>query len=138
MHNGPLHPFWYYEPERVLEKLNVEFKIGNEAVHVTHNASAVLKSPIRDAVFQLHAEHVWKPILTVLLEKRYLWKDWKEFLKCAAFCCPFLAINMINPERSPGAGQAPFDKKLSLFNLAQCVAIYHHASDLLIPKGLKS
>jgi hypothetical protein len=138
MHNGPLHPFWYYEPERVLPKLNVDFKIEADKIIINHNGAAVLKSPLRDAVLQLHAEHVWKPVLMTLLEKRLLWKEWKDFVRCAAFCCPFLAINMINPDRAPSPGAAPYDSKLPLFNLAQCVDIYHHTGDSLMPRGLKS
>ncbi|NDE90705.1 MAG: hypothetical protein EB059_06155 [Alphaproteobacteria bacterium] len=118
MHNGPLHPFWYYEPERVHDQLKVDMNIDSDTIYVTHNADKVLHSPIRDAVVKLHQDLVWKPIIAHLQEHNALPQDWEIFARCAAFCCPFLAVNMIKADR---AAQA----QLSIFNLAQCVGTFH-------------
>lgn len=118
MHNAPLHPFWYYEPERIHDRLKLDFKISGDILDITHNGADVLRSPLRDAVTALHQNMVWAPVLQQLKEKRMLPETWELFSRCAAFCCPFLALNMINPQRYSAA-------QLSLFNLAQCMAAFH-------------
>jgi hypothetical protein len=136
MHNAPLHPFWYYEPERVLPRLKLDFRIDGNALHVDHNGADILKSPLRQDVYHLYARHVFHPVLEHLAGRNLLWDGWRDFLKCAAFACPFLAVNMINLARGPHASALP--AKLALFNLAQCVALFHNAADNLIPKELRS
>lgn len=118
MHNGPLHPFWYYEPERVIERLELDFKLDRDTVIITHNGAGVLHAPMREETLALHLELVWRPVLREMKKMNVLPQDWLVFTRCAAFCCPFLALNMINVARHP-------DPKLSLFNLAQCMAAFH-------------
>lgn len=118
LHNACLHPFWYYEPERVHPALNVTYAVKGETLHVTHNAGDVLASPLRDKVFALHRAHVWQPLMAELGRRGGV-KDAPRFISAAAFACPFLALNMIDAARAPQA-------QLSLFNLAQCVALFHN------------
>jgi hypothetical protein len=136
MHNGPLHPFWYYEPERVLPRLKMDFAIEDGRLHVGHNGEEILKSPLRQEVYQLHAHHAFHPVLEQLAAQNQLWDGWQDFLRCAAFACPFLALNMINLSRGMSTPSLP--AKLALFNLAECVALFHNAADVLIPEKLRS
>lgn len=119
LHNALLHPFWYYEPERVHDALEVGFRMEDDALHITHNGETVLKSPLRAAILALHQELVWQPLLVALKARGWLPDTADDFLRAAAFCCPFLALNMID------AGRLSRKPQLALFNLAQCVALYH-------------
>jgi hypothetical protein len=129
MHNTLLHPLWYYEPAKVLNKLKLDAVVEDDTVRLTHNAGAVLTSPLRDALFDLQAKHTWHPVLEALDKKGWLWDGWQDFVRCAAFCCPFLAINMIDAERGGN------DNRLPLFNLAMCLQTFQSA-DALIPSRL--
>lgn len=123
LHNCLLHPFWYYEPEQVHDQLQVTCTVQDENITVTHNATRILRSPLRQALLALHREHVWQPLRAALQTQGWLPADAADYLRCAAFCCPFLAVNMLDTKRAP-------QPQLSVFNLAQCVAIFH-ASPLL-------
>ena len=119
MHNAPLHPFWYYKPGRVHDLIQASFSINADRIEVMHNADKVLASPLRNQLIGLHMEHAWQPLLDELARKNMLPGNWRTIIKCAAFCCPFLAVNMIDPARLP---EHP---KLSLFNLSKCVETFH-------------
>lgn len=118
LHNCLLHPLWYYEPEQVQNRLQVTCAIQDETVIVTHNAAAILHSPLRQALRKLHRERVWLPLRDALQARGWLPQDTADYLRCAAFCCPFLAVNMLDAMRAP-------QPQLSIFNLAQCLAIFH-------------
>ncbi|HVY12258.1 MAG TPA: hypothetical protein VHB73_01680, partial [Alphaproteobacteria bacterium] len=135
MHNGPLHPFWYYEPERVIGRLKIDFNIGAR-IEITHNGAEILASNLREQIFALHARHAWHPLLNELSKRGWLWEGWQDFVRAAAFCCPFLALNMIDPARRAGPGGPLLPGTLPLFNLAQCVRLFHTASEILIPENL--
>jgi hypothetical protein len=117
MHNTLLHPFWYYEPERVNQKLKISLAIQKGKVDITYNAADVLHSPLREAALDIYLAEVWQPVLARLKTENLVPDDWKDFIRCAAFCCPFLALNMIDQNRVGG--------ELSFFNLAQCIALFH-------------
>lgn len=124
LHNCLLHPFWYYEPEQVHDRLQVTCALQDDTVLVTHNAAEILHSPLREALLTLHREHVWQPLRAALRKQGWLPQDTADYLRCAAFCCPFLAVNMLDAARAP-------QPQLSVFNLAQSVAIFH-APPLLV------
>ncbi|MBI3419090.1 MAG: hypothetical protein HY053_03030 [Proteobacteria bacterium] len=134
MHNAPLHPFWYYEPERVIGKINVDFKISAGKIELHHNGTEILKSPIREEALALYAKHAWHPVLQELENKNLLWNGWRDFVRAAGFCCPFLALNMIDPQRRPAPGVPLLPLKLPLFNLAQCLGVFHEDVESLISK----
>jgi hypothetical protein len=121
MHNGPLHPFWYYKPARVQGLFKVSCSIGAERLEVTHNADKILASPLREQIVRLHIDYAWRPLLQELQRRELLHDNWRMIVKCAAFCCPFLAVNMID------AGRLPAYPQLSVFNLLKCVEAFHAA-----------
>jgi hypothetical protein len=119
MHNGPLHPFWYYKPARVHDQLQINYSATADQIELMYNAGEILAPPLRKKIVILHMQHVWQPLLNELAQHNLLTKNWRSILKCASFACPFLAVNMIDAARLPSHPQ------LSLFNLAQCVEAFH-------------
>jgi hypothetical protein len=119
MHNGPLHPFWYYKPGRVHDLIEAKFSVNPDRIEVTHNADKILATPLREQLIALYMKYTWKPLLDQLAQKSMLPEDWRITVKCAAFCCPFLAMNMID------AGRLPEHPRLSLFNLMKCVEAFY-------------
>src|SRR5262249_42260387 len=80
VHNAPLHPFWYYEPERVLERLKLEFRMDENRVRIDHNGAELLHTPLREKVAQFYVEKSWKPVLRHLARMGGLPQDWRETL----------------------------------------------------------
>jgi len=119
MHNGPLHPFWYYKPGRVHDLIEADFSIKPDRIEVTHNGDKVLDAPVRKKLIAMQIELAWKPLLAELKAKNLLPENWRTTVQCAAFGCPFLAVNMID------AARLPEHPKLSLFNLSKCVEAFH-------------
>jgi hypothetical protein len=58
-------------------------------------------------------ERVLIPILTELKWRGWLREDWRDYLKAALFCCPFLTMNLTDANRFP--------PRISLLGLAMAV-----------------
>jgi hypothetical protein len=121
IHNTVLHPFWYYEPERLQDRLQLKLQQVGDTLHITHNAASLLASPLRQELAALYQAHVWQPVQAALTARNLVPPEADAFMRCAAFCCPFLALNMLDAQRSPHPASV-------LFNLAQCIEIFHTPS----------
>ena len=58
-------------------------------------------------------ENVLKPLVELLQKHDELEENWKEYLKSALFCCPFLTMNLGDSQK--------FSPEISLLGLAMSV-----------------
>jgi len=100
-HDVFAHPLYLYEPKSIEKYLQIEFKIDleNKQIIVDNNFSLEEHSPFRKELLELKFKTLWKPLINLLKEKNLLIWNEKEFIKKALFCCPFLAVNLINSDR---------------------------------------
>jgi len=98
-HNTWLHPFWLYEPQRVNEVLDFNYQIKNNTIEVNHNWDSFQKSPVREEILNLQIKEVWRPLLTELKKQNVLPDFWKNYIRKALFCCPFLVYNLIDTSK---------------------------------------
>jgi hypothetical protein len=68
---------------------------------------------VRMNFFRSKVERVLIPILRDLKAANQLRQDWREYLKAALFCCPFLTMNLTD--------SAKFSPEISLLGLAMAV-----------------
>jgi hypothetical protein len=110
-----VHAMWMYHPHEKANGLTIHLG-GNEAVlEVEHDYQL---HPIRTMFLQSKIERVLKPILRVLKARNMLRPDWKDYLKAALFCCPFLTMRLTDNLRFPAT--------ISLLGLAMSIEMGGH------------
>lgn len=102
-HNVIAHPFWYYEPSEIREKLTYTHTIEKGVVSLTHNWELMKVAPIRVEIAQLYVHKIWKPLIQTLKAANQLPSWWREYIRSAIFCSPFLAKNLLNPVEFTGS-----------------------------------
>ena len=115
-HNTFLHPFWLYEPAKTKEKgIKFDFKITKNTIEINHNWDTEIQSPIRKKILDLQINKVWRPLIIRLEQKNILPKDYKEYIRKALFCCPFLVYNLIDKNK--------YSPTESLLALNKCIEL---------------
>jgi hypothetical protein len=82
---------WMYFPEQEAEKLTITLREEESTWHVDHNYEL---NPIRQMFLQSKADHTLAPTLRLLRERDALPENWRELVKLALFCCPFLTLDL--------------------------------------------
>ncbi len=77
---------------------------------------------VRDMFLESKLTNVIIPLMRNLLEHHMLREDWREYLKSALFCCPFLTMNLADSEKFP--------PKIALLGLAMSVEMGAESSNL--------
>jgi len=101
---------WMYFPEIIKERLEITVNTANDTWVVTHNWDL---PAIRQMFWDSKVERTLKPIILHLNEQELLPNNWREIIKLALFCCPFLTMNLADQER--------FHPNISLLGLALSV-----------------
>ena len=114
-HNIFAHPFWFYDPKKLVGRAKIDVTLKNDKIIVNHDWKTEELSPLRIKILDIYAEEVWRPLVADLSKRGWLPADWKEYVRKALFCCPFLALNLID-----GARFAP---PQSLLALSKCVEL---------------
>ncbi len=111
---------WMYYPREIAEMMSIRWEIKDDTMMVEHD---FVPSPVRVALLRSKLERVLKPLLEELesrclrgfcvsaaaaqplasLRHRsgMLEENWREYLKLALFCCPFLTMNLSDVKKFP-------------------------------------
>lgn len=114
-HNTFLHPFWLYEPKRLEGPLRLEANIKDGVIYVKHNWQLEELSPLRLKILKIYKTEVWRPLLQELANRKWLPPYWKEYIRAALFCCPFLVLNLIDPKK--------YSAEQSILALSKCIEL---------------
>lgn len=118
-HNTFVHPDWLYTPERLAENgLELNWKIQNNQVVINHNWE-ITADRKRELVLQ--EDLIWKPLIAELRKRAWLPDDWKQYLRVALFCCPFLVYNLLDRKR--------YTETAFILALSKCVELYNYDCD---------
>ncbi len=102
---------WMYYPQQKRDALDIRLQVGPGGWwEVTHNYEI---ADVRHMFLESKADRVLKPILGRLSDEGMLRSGWREYVKLALFCCPFLTMNL--------ADQSRFPPEITLLGLAMCV-----------------
>jgi len=101
---------WMYFPKEIAAELSINWEIKNGKMVVEHDFKP---SPIRVGFLRSKIERVLKPLLAELQSKNWLNPSWREYLKLALFCCPFLTMNL--------SDRLKFPPEITLLGLAMSV-----------------
>jgi hypothetical protein len=99
-----------YLPKEVAKNLSIEGKIKENTIVVNHD---FIPSKVRIALLRSKLERVLKPLIKELKSKDCLDDKWREYLKLALFCCPFLTMNLSDANK--------FSPEITLLGLAMSV-----------------
>jgi hypothetical protein len=89
---------WMYFPQAVAEQLQLDWQLRDGVIEVHHNFRPI---PERVATWRSKWRSVLQPIVASLGDR--LAPDWRDYLKAALFCCPFLTMNLRDPAKFPPA-----------------------------------
>jgi HAD superfamily hydrolase (TIGR01509 family) len=137
VHNTLLHPYWLYDSKRLEGQLQLEVTLERDEIIVTHNWDIKKRAPFRLDILNLYADEVWKPLLAELTRRGWLPADWKDCLRAAFFCCPFLVKNLIDPGAySPAASLLALSKCVELGSRADAETIVEKFLTRIDPKNV--
>ena len=91
---------WMYFPHIKARDLQITLNIEQGKWQINHNYSL---HDIRNMFFNSKVENVLIPILRDLGQRDWLRDDWRQYLKAALFCCPFLTMNLTDSKKFPPA-----------------------------------
>lgn len=101
---------WMYYPEEKRQSANVHGRLQSGAMIVEYDYDL---PDIRRMFFSSKINNVLLPLLKQLLRQGWLRSDWRQYLKAALFCCPFLTMNLSDRTR--------FSPEIALLGLAMSV-----------------
>ncbi len=101
---------WMYYPVEIAKNLTIYWQIQSDTIEIQHNFAP---STLRLSFLQSKIENVLKPLVELLQKHDELEENWKEYLKSALFCCPFLTMNLGDSQK--------FSPEISLLGLAMSV-----------------
>ncbi len=101
---------WMYYPFIKAESLHINIHEQDARIFVEHDYSL---PPIREMFLTSKIQCVVIPVLDKLIKERLLPTNWREILKTALFCCPFLTMNLADSRKFP--------PEISLLGLAMSV-----------------
>ncbi len=89
---------WMYFPHVKAQQLSINLKRDRNSWQVEHNYRL---HPARSMFFDSKVQRVLLPILLDLKQHNWLRDDWRNYLKAALFCCPFLTMNLTDGKKFP-------------------------------------
>jgi hypothetical protein len=89
---------WMYYPQEIAAELSINWEIKDGKMVVEHDFKP---SAIRVGFLRSKIQRVLKPLLEELQSKNWLNPSWREYLKLALFCCPFLTMNLSDRQKFP-------------------------------------
>ncbi len=101
---------WMYFPKEIAEELSINWEIKDGKMVVEHDFQP---SAIRVGFLRSKIRRVLKPLLEELRSRNCLSPQWREYLKLALFCCPFLTMNL--------SDRLKFPPEITLLGLAMSV-----------------
>jgi hypothetical protein len=87
---------WMYFPQAVADQLEIKWQMEDGVIDVRHNFQPI---PARLATLRSKLHHVLQPLLQELGADCPL--NWRQYLKAALFCCPFLTMNLRDANKFP-------------------------------------
>ncbi len=101
---------WMYFPHEKTASTSISLMKNDNTWHVDYDYHL---PQVRHMFLESKVERTLIPILQDLQSKNQLRDDWRQYLKAALFCCPFLTMNLTDNEKFP--------PEISLLGLAMSV-----------------
>jgi hypothetical protein len=118
-----VYAMWMYFPKEKLTVTDIRFQVSHDGVwHVDYDYDL---PAVRKMFLRSKLERTLVPTLQLLAERNELADGWREMLKAALFCCPFLTMNLADSEH--------FSPEIALLGLAMCIEMGAESHGTLSP-----
>jgi hypothetical protein len=111
---------WMYFPDEAVRELDIDYAISGTRIEVRHSFRP---SELRRAFFDSKVDEVLVPTVERLANEGALPADWKDALRAALFCCPFLTVNLAAAPNRAGKLDERYDPAIRLLGLSMAVEI---------------
>ena len=101
---------WMYFPHEKRAATTISLNSDGDVWHVDYDYAL---PDVRMMFFESKVKRVLLPILKHLKSQNQLRDDWRNYLKAALFCCPFLTMNLADSDKFP--------PEISLLGLAMSI-----------------
>ncbi|MEO8607659.1 MAG: hypothetical protein ABI690_07250 [Chloroflexota bacterium] len=101
---------WMYFPADKARDTHIRLQTADDKWIVEHDYRL---HPIRLMFLRSKIDRVITPLLHMLKKNEQLRSDWRTYLKCALFCCPFLTMNLTDQQK--------FTPEISLLGLVMSI-----------------
>ena len=101
---------WMYFPQIKRDALQIQKEKRGDTFFIQHDYTL---HPVREMFLESKLNHVVIPLFAKLSAVQMLPDNWREYLKAALFCCPFLTMNLTDSQKFP--------PEISLLGLAMSV-----------------
>lgn len=91
---------WMYFPQEKANTTSIQMQIEDDTWHIQYEYNL---PPVRHMFLTSKVQHTLQPLLALLQSEGMLPSNWREQLKLALFCCPFLTMNLLDEKRFPPA-----------------------------------
>jgi hypothetical protein len=109
---------WMYFPQEKRASTKILLRKAGDIWNINYDYAL---PEVRMNFFKSKMERVLIPILRDMKAVNQLRGDWREYLKAALFCCPFLTMNLTD--------SAKFSPEISLLGLAMAVEMGSESSE---------
>ena len=89
---------WLYFPQDVAKELTLQMQMSTDQIQVDHDFEP---STLRLGFLESKLKYVLQPLISYLKATQQLPNTWRQELKLALFCCPFLTMNLCDAQRFP-------------------------------------
>lgn len=122
---------WMYFPSEVEEEFELSYKLTAERIVIDHTFRP---SELRISVLRSKLKNTLIPLLSSMRARNLLRDTWREYLRSALFCCPFLTVNLFSPHATSGTLAERYRLSTKLLGLSMAVefgALSHSGSNEL-------
>ena len=111
---------WMYFPEQVDKEFDLSYSLQGDQISIEHSYAV---SSLRKQLLRIKIKEVVKPLIAHLHGKKMLDGDWRRYLRCAMFCCPFLTVNLLAPAVAGGTLSERYSLTIKLLALSMAVEL---------------
>lgn len=111
---------WMYFPEQVSSEITIKVKIEKQHITVEHDFHP---SALRLQHLSAKKLHLVQPTIRLIKSKGMLPANWKEYLHCSMFCCPFLTVNLFADYVPNGTLAERYPQSIKWLGLAIAIAL---------------
>jgi hypothetical protein len=122
---------WMYYPEQVSQEFDLKFEVRGNQIIIDHSYKP---SALRLSHLGTRVNNVLRPTVALLKERGDVDDSWREFVRSALFCCPFLTVNLFADYVANGTLSERYKLPIKLLGLAMAVelgAMTHKGSSQL-------